>query len=134
MQAKKVVLTGTANPRSRTNPLSNLALTSVEYDFTFFQGYTQITFRIGASSSLSKGLYYIDWATTETGQNSTASTSVLYHHPVRTLVEVVTSGNNSHAFTCSTLGSAAIKGTSTPYLALSTTSSPFSDVSISFSL
>merc|ERR1712038_1574669 len=39
-----------------------------------------------------------------------------------------------YAFTCETLGSNAVKGTSTPDIGISTTNSPFSDVQIAFGL
>ena len=134
MQAKKIDLSARANIRSRTNPVDQLNWTSAEYSFTFFQEYTQITFKVGADISLSKGLYYIDWSKIETGQTSENTSSVHYHHPVRTLVEVVGKVNNKYAFTCETLVADAIKGTSTPYIGISTTNSPFSDVSITFGL
>jgi len=134
MQAKKIVLTGTANPRSRTNPESKLAWQSKVYAYTFFQEYTEITFKVGADITLSKGLYYIDWAKEETGQTSTTNATTHYHHPARTLVEVVAKVSNKYAFTCETLGSNAVKGTSTPDIGISTTNSPFSDVQIAFGL
>jgi hypothetical protein len=134
MQAKKIVLEATANSRSRTNPESKLAWTSEAFNYTFFQEYTVITFRVGADKTLSKGLYYINWTKTETGQASSTSPTTHYHHPVRTLVEVVAAVTNKWAFTCETLGSSAIKGTSTPDIGLSTTNSPFSDVQITFAL
>jgi len=134
MQAKKIVLEGTANPRSRTNPESKLAWTSEVWAYTFYQEYTQIAFRVGADKTLSKGLYWINWSKTETGQSSSTSPTTHYHHPTRTLVEVVAAVTNKWAFTCETLGSSAIKGTSTPDIGLATTNSPFSDVQITFAL
>jgi hypothetical protein len=134
MQAKKIVLTGTANPRSRVNPEAKIAWKSADFSYTFYQEYTQITFKVGADITLSKGLYWIDWAKEETGQTSTTNETTHYHHPVRTLVEVVAKVSNKYSFTCETLGSNAIKGTSTPALAVSTTNSPFADVQISFGL
>lgn len=128
MQAKKIVLTGTANPRSRTNPESKLAWQSNVYHYTLFQEVLQVTFRVGADITLSKGLYWIDWAKEETGQTSTTNATTHYHHPVRTLVEVVAAVANKYTFTCETLGSAAVKGTTSPAVAISTTNSPFSDV------
>lgn len=134
MQAKKIVLTGTANPRSRTNPEAKLAWQSKDFSYTFFQEYTQITFKVGADITLSKGLYWIDWAKVETGQTSTTNATTHYHHPVRTLVEVVGKVANKYSFTTQSLGSNVIKGTSSPALAISTTNSPFADVQISFGL
>lgn len=89
MQAKKIVLTPTANPRSRVAPDSKLAFSSEIHAFTFYQEYTAVHFKVGADISLSRGLYYIDWAKEETGQASTNADTTHYHHPARTLVEVV---------------------------------------------
>jgi len=134
MQAKKIVLAATANSRTRTNPDSKLSFLSNDYNFTFFQEYTQITFRVGAAFSLTKGLYYIDWTKDETTQDSTYAKTTHYHHPVKTLVEVVEAVTNKYAFVAQSLGVNAIKGTETPAIAVSTTNSPFSDVSITFGL
>ena len=134
MQAQKIVLTASANVRSRTAPSTRIAFTSAEYAFTFFQEYTQINFKVGADINITKGLYYIDWSKVETGQVSSTNSSTHYHHPVRTLVEVVAKVDNKFAFTCETLGTDAIKGTSTPNIGISTTNSPFSDVTILFGL
>jgi len=136
MQAKSVVLTASANPRTRTNPDSKLSFLSNEYAFTFFQEYTQITFRVGAALSLTKGLYYIDWTKVETEQTSTYAKSTHYHHPVKTLVEVVEAVANKYSFTAETLGVNAIVGTSTPDIGVSITTgnSPYSDVTITMAL
>lgn len=84
MRSKSLILTPTTNPNYPDG--GNLKYTSAFNDWRVLQGEEQLTFRIAATSSISKGLYYVNWATREVLQPG-ISTDV-YSAPVSILVEV----------------------------------------------
>jgi hypothetical protein len=134
MASKSVTLTPTSNTRSRKNPDAKIAFQSPLNNFVFFSETNEIYFRVGADISLSKGLYYIDWAITEASHSTSNTPDSHYHHPAKTKVEVVAKTNGKYSLSVEAFDGNAYKGTNSPDIAVSVSNAPFSDVTVSLSL
>ena len=126
MAAKQVVFTPITN--SRTPDGGKLKFTSVQSNWTLFQSFYSIQFRVCAAIDTTKGLYYIDWSNNETKQ--TGLNDVQYNIPASTLVEVVGKTSGKYTFGIATIPNVPIGFTSVP-IKVSISNAPCTDVVVS---
>jgi hypothetical protein len=129
MAAKQIVFTPTTN--SRTPDGGKLKYTSVADNWTLFQSYYSIQFRVCAAIDTTKGLYYIDWSNNETKQ--TGLNDVQYDIPASTLVEVVAKVSGKYTFAVSTIPNVVTGFTSVP-IKITISNSPCSDVTVNIAV
>lgn len=135
LASEKVILTPSSNTRTRKNPDSKIQFKSSINNYIFYSEVNSITFRVGADLNLTKGLYYIDWAITETGHGTNNTSDTHYHHPAKTMVEVVAAVTGKYNFIVEGFsGGNTYKGTNSPDIAVYTTNAPFSDVTVNLAL
>lgn len=82
MESGLITLEPSANTRTTVNPGAKLGFLN-NCEMKFKQNESTIYFHVGADITLTKGIYYIDWAITET------STENYYTKAKKTKVEVV---------------------------------------------
>lgn len=128
MASKSVTFTPAVNQRTRENPEGKMGFKSDTHDFVFFSETNEIHFRVGADVTLNKGCYYIDWTIAEVPWKSDQPK---YHAPARTMVEVVAAVTDKYSFAVTSFAGGIIyKGTSSPFLKVSVSNSPYSDVKV----
>ena len=129
LAAKTIVLTPVTN--SRTPDGGKLKYTSVQDEWTLFQSYYSIQFRVCAAIDTTKGLYYIDWSNNETKQ--TGLNDVQYNIPASTLVEVVGKTAGKYTFGVSTIPNVSTGFTSVP-IKVTISNAPCLDVTVNIAV
>lgn len=128
MQSSVVELTPTASARTSPAPGALLGFQN-NCSWKFKNDESMIHFRVGADISLSKGIYYVDWAVAET------ETANYYAKTKRTKVEVIAQTANKWQFSVDDYsGKAIYKGHSSPSLKLSVTNAPFTKATVTLKL
>lgn len=128
-RSKKVTLKPTVSTVTPDN--LGISITSSFHNFEIFQMVSEIKFRVAASISLSKGLYYITWDSTEMTQ--LGIDKYQYQPPYSTLVEVPSKATSIYTIIVSTIPKLMIGYTSIP-IKVSLPFAPASDLTLTLSI
>lgn len=137
VKSKSVKLTPSLNTNTSPDPTGNISYSSELHDWTLYQDDSEIWFKVGAAINTPKGIYYLNWKIEEVPNESSDATADTTHYtaPPKTRVEVVEKGtNNEKKFNVVALADTLKKGTKSPYIKVSVSNAPFTDVTVKLSL